>query len=83
MDHLAGLGADRQGLVAFAHDLAGMATDAILGILEQVVLTHSHILLKTSWKAEYGAGRHLDRKKHVFVGVASSHDHIAARCRSH
>jgi hypothetical protein len=78
MNDLAGLGADRQGLVAFAHDLAGMAPDAVFCILEKVILAHSQILLKTSRKAKYGARRHLDRKKHVFVGMASSHDHVAA-----
>jgi hypothetical protein len=78
MDHLAGLGADRQGLVALAHDFAGMATDAILGILEQVVLTHSHILLKTSWKAEYGARRHLAMSLILFLWERLSASMIAA-----
>jgi hypothetical protein len=83
VDHLAGLGAHRQILVGLADDFAGMAPDAVFGVLKKVVLAHSRILLKPFWKAEYGAQRHFDRKKHVFVGVASSHDHVAARCRSH
>jgi hypothetical protein len=41
VDHLAGLGADRKGLVAFADNLTGMASDAVFRILKQVVLAHS------------------------------------------
>ena len=42
VDHLTGLGADRQRLVALAGDFTGVASDAVFRILKQVILAHSY-----------------------------------------